>query len=145
MNPGYQMRLGSKAGDYYNQGYHCSEAVLLALSEHLFGEVDPTSLRIATAMADGIGHSHEEACGAFTAGVLILGMLFGREHPAQSDLRCQQLTHAWREHFLTSFGHTQCEALRTRSFEEHEQVQCASIVAQSVPILLQIIAEAKGS
>ena len=144
MTTDVQTRLGTKAGDYLDQGYHCSEAVLLAVSEHLFGVIDPLSLRIATPLAGGMGDTEKEACGAFTGGVLVLGMLFGRVHHNQSDNQCLQLTKEWREQFLLAFGHTQCAALQEQGIQDNGHSPCKDIVVQSVPILLQIIAEAKG-
>lgn len=144
MTPESRLQLGIQAGKYLDQGYHCSEAVLISAGESLFGEIDPKILKIASALSGGIGSTEQEACGALTGGVLVLGLLFGREGLKQSDTRCLQLTKEWRDHFLAAFGHTQCAALRKQGMQNNGHSPCKGIVVQSVPILLNMIAEDKS-
>jgi C_GCAxxG_C_C family probable redox protein len=64
------------AAQYANEGWLCSEAVLMALANYLDykGEAVP---RIATGFGAGIGQ-RGEVCGALSGGIMGLGLKFGR-------------------------------------------------------------------
>jgi len=70
------------------QGYHCSEAVLMGMKKFLGIE---TSLipRIGTGFGGGIGGTGS-VCGAITAGVIVIGIEYGRD-----DLKDESDQIAW--------------------------------------------------
>ncbi|MBN1246202.1 MAG: hypothetical protein JXC32_01025 [Anaerolineae bacterium] len=49
-----------KAADLLRAGYHCSEAVLLAVGPELVRDWTPAFLRMANGFAGGLGGSREE-------------------------------------------------------------------------------------
>ncbi len=71
------------AVSHAEEGFLCSESVLMALGECLgvFNEVIP---RIATGFGAGIGR-RGEVCGALAGGVMGLGLRFGRDIAEERD------------------------------------------------------------
>ncbi|MDP2966726.1 MAG: C-GCAxxG-C-C family protein [Pelolinea sp.] len=84
----------TNAGDLLNAGYHCSEAILLAVGGHYLGEVTPQAVRISTPFAGGVGSTRMELCGALTGGLMVIGGLAGRESMDINDDSCQALAAA---------------------------------------------------
>ena len=113
------------------------------MSEHLYGELDRTTIRMATAMAGGIGDTHQEVCGALSAGALAIGGLYGRTQLNEDNRRCLELTSRWYDYFRENFGSTHCQDLLTRATKSKQGNLCSSIVEQSVHLLLQLIVESR--
>lgn len=61
-----QKTILQKAGGLMNAGYHCSEAILLAVGGHYLGDVPPQAVRMSTPFAGGVGSTHLDLCGALT-------------------------------------------------------------------------------
>lgn len=47
-------QLMVKAGNLLESGYHCSEAIFLAIGRHYLGELDAQAVRMTTPFAGGI-------------------------------------------------------------------------------------------
>ena len=58
------------------QGFHCSD-ILVSMGLEAQGKVNPDAVRLASALAGGIGSSGD-ICGAFTGGACLLGLYAGR-------------------------------------------------------------------
>ncbi len=71
------------AEGFAEEGFLCSESVLLAFSK-LLGIKNPIIPKIATGFGAGIG-THGEVCGALAGGVMGLGLKLGRNHPSQTS------------------------------------------------------------
>lgn len=64
-----------KALSYFDEGYACSQSVLLAFTERF--ELDErTAKLISSTFGGGIGRLRQ-TCGAVTGGFMVLGMAFG--------------------------------------------------------------------
>jgi len=87
----------------------CAESVLLAVAEGL-GVASPLVPRMATGFCSGLSRSCG-TCGAFSAGVMALGMILGRDS-ARDDL---DLTYGpvreYQDFFLECFGSLNCREL----------------------------------
>jgi C_GCAxxG_C_C family probable redox protein len=81
--------LEKKAGDYEELFASCAQGTLLALQEH-FNLGNPEVLKAATAMP-GIA-LRGDTCGAVIAGIMVLGLAFGRE--SADDFAAVSLTTA---------------------------------------------------
>ncbi len=55
---------------------------------------------MATGLAGGVGGTHQELCGALSAGVLLIGALYGRLTPDEDDGPCYDLASRYRERFI---------------------------------------------
>ncbi len=124
---------------YMENGYHCSEAILLALGEHYLRGVDPLALRIATPFAGGIGGTHAETCGALTGGIMLIGSLYGRVDGQTNDDRCLALAAEFRERFLREFGFTNCQALKDNWVGKPGQASCKDLTGRSAGLLIEIL------
>ncbi len=51
---------------------------MIAVGEHILGPLEDREIRMTTAFAGGVGGTTLENCGAFSAGVMIIGGLYGR-------------------------------------------------------------------
>ncbi|AFM24225.1 DVU_1555 family C-GCAxxG-C-C protein [Desulfomonile tiedjei] len=58
------------------QGFHCSD-ILVSMGLEAQAKVNPDAVRLASALAGGIGSSGD-ICGAFTGGACLLGLYAGR-------------------------------------------------------------------
>ena len=134
--------MALRARDLLEGGYHCSEAVLLAVGPVLVRDWDPAFLRLANGFAGGLGGSQAEVCGALAGGVMVIGALFGREQ-LQDDTLAQRLSRQFRERFHDAFGETQCAPLRNNVVKSEGGLgSCAVVVERATMILLTVLAEA---
>jgi C_GCAxxG_C_C family probable redox protein len=115
--------------------------VLLAVGEHLVPDWQPQYLRLATGLGGGLGGTHEELCGALSGGVLLIGLLFGRESAGEDDTQAYVLSERYRERFLAALGATQCARLREAIEAPGGPGTCAPLVEQATGILLEILDE----
>lgn len=65
--------------DFHAGRIHCAESVLIVMAEY-YGWDDPAIPRVATAFGGGIA-GMQYACGAYTGGAMVIGMLIGRDEP----------------------------------------------------------------
>lgn len=64
---------------------------MLAVGRHYLGELTDREIQMTSGFAGGIGGSYLNNCGAFSAGVMIIGGLYGRTSADQDDQVCQEL------------------------------------------------------
>jgi C_GCAxxG_C_C family probable redox protein len=69
--------IAEGVADFHAVRLNCAESVVRILSEY-YGWNNPAFPRVATAFGGGIGGT-QDVCGAFTGGVMAIGMLMGRE------------------------------------------------------------------
>jgi len=107
--------LEKKAGDYEELFASCSQGTLLALQEH-FNLGNAEVLKAATAMP-GMA-LRGETCGAVVAGMMALGLAFGREKPddlaavSRTTAACRKLC----KRFETEFGSCNCRDVQHHIF-----------------------------
>jgi C_GCAxxG_C_C family probable redox protein len=88
---------------------------------------------MVTGFAGGMGCAHRDACGALSAGIMIIGARYGRTQPGVDDSRCQSLAARYQDRFAQTFGTTCCQELRPR------YKPCTTLVEQAALLLLGII------
>jgi len=115
---------------------------VLAVGEHLWGQVDERILRMTSGLGGGVGGSQEELCGALSGGTLIIGGLYGRTGPDEDDSECNRLVCVYRERFLEAFGTSRCRELRESGYGSDGQWPCSTAVERAVRILLAAVAGA---
>jgi C_GCAxxG_C_C family probable redox protein len=87
----------------------CAESVFQAVAEGL-GVSSPLVPRVATGFCSGLART-DGLCGAFSGGVLGLGLALGRDS-GRDDLDAPyEAVQAYREFFLSRFGHVACTAI----------------------------------
>ena len=75
----------AKALSYFDEGYACSQAVLLAFAEELDLDHNTAKL-ISSTFGGGMGRLREK-CGAVTGGFMVLGLKYGNTDPKDMDTK----------------------------------------------------------
>jgi C_GCAxxG_C_C family probable redox protein len=114
---------------------------MLAVGGHVLGDLDPRLARMTTGFAGGVGGSKQEMCGAFSAGVMIIGALYGRNSLEEDDLPAQQMVTRYRERFVAELGTTHCGTLYDQVHAPGGPGSCSYVVERAAPILLELLAE----
>jgi C_GCAxxG_C_C family probable redox protein len=111
------------------------------VGEHVLGQLEPQSMRLATPFGGGVGGTHLEMCGALSGGVMVIGALHGRTDPSEDDQRAYDLAERYRAAFLAEFGHTQCEPIRDNFARPDGSHGCDQVVERAARVLLTLLAE----
>ena len=114
---------------------------MLAVGGHVLGDLDPRLVRMTTGFAGGVGGSKQEMCGSFSAGVMIIGALYGRNSLEEDDLLTQQMVTRYRERFVAELGTTHSGTLYDQVDAPGSPGTCSSVVERAAPILLELLAE----
>lgn len=70
---------GKTAREYFEQGYNCSQAVVLAFAPDL-GLDEKTAVLVSSAFGGGMGRLRE-VCGTVSGMFMVLGMKYGSDSP----------------------------------------------------------------
>ena len=114
---------------------------MLAVGGHVLGNLDPRILRMTTGFAGGVGESMQEMCGALSAGVMIIGALYGRNSLEEDDSPAQRLATCYRERFAAELGTTRCGPLYEQAHAPGALGSCSVVVERAARILLGLLAE----
>lgn len=134
--------IETKAFDAFQSGFHCAEAVSKTLVEAVAGRTGEELPRCATGFGGGMGGSHEEACGAFTGGVIALGCIFGRMEPGADKQQVTELTAAFRQAFIDRFGATRCQTILDGFGKQENMMRCKRLTATTAGLLWEMITAA---
>ncbi len=119
--------------------------MLLAVGEHLCGEVPGDVLRSSAGFGGGVGSTRLELCGAFTGGVLAIGLRYGRSDLTGDKSRAVELTKLWRVRFLELFRHLQCQPIYDLVREPGQPGTCAVIGQEASAALVGLLEETQCS
>ena len=75
----------SKAQSYFDEGYACSQSVLLAYADRFNLDVCTAKL-ISASFGGGMGRLRQ-TCGAVTGGFMVLGLAYGNEQPNDMETK----------------------------------------------------------
>ncbi len=119
---------------------------MLAVAEHeqLQNELIP---RIATGFCSGMARTGG-MCGAVTGGILAIGLLLGRDVPADPIDPCYQAVKQFNELFSTRFGSLNCLELTgvhlgtpegQVAFKEKRQIEaCTRYVGEAAGMVIKV-------
>src|SRR5512136_851331 len=105
---------------------------MLAVGEHLRGEVSTDAFKMAGIFAGGFAGTRQELCGALSAGAMVVGALHGRARPGEDEKKERELVRRFRERFLAEFGTTQCAPIRERYEVPGKTGFCAPVAERAV-------------
>lgn len=111
------------------------------MGERTLGPLTDRERQMATGFAGGLGMSLTGSCGAFSAGVMVLGAHFGRTSPKADDTRCQEAVAAFRKEFRTRFETVNCGELREEKYGSGGREPCSVLVERASRLLLEILDE----
>ena len=87
-----------KAAEYFNQGYSCSESIIMEAIEQ--GIVPKELLSVATSFSGGM--SSGCLCGAIAGSQIVLGWLYGKNNKNGNDVQARALAKQFIEEFKKS-------------------------------------------
>ena len=122
---------------HFTGGYHCSESVVAALLETLYGKIDPICIRIANPFMGVMAGLKNNACGALSGGLIVLGYRYGRSSAQEDDRLCVELTQQFYQRFEQAFGldNVNCNVL----YENRQNGSCSRYVTTATRLVLEII------
>jgi len=135
----------AKAQAYFDEGYACSQAVLLAFAEEL--DLNETAAKlISSTFGGGMGRLREK-CGAVTGGFMVLGLTYGNSDPKDMDTKLasykkvRELNHLFEDIHGTSIC---AELLKKHASEadvaerKHHKIICRRVVSDVAGILYDL-------
>jgi C_GCAxxG_C_C family probable redox protein len=112
---------------------------MLAVGGRYINDFNDDFVKMATGFSGGIGDSRMQLCGAYSAGVMVIGSLTGRNNPQEDDNVCFSGVKSFTEKFNRSIMSTNCGLLREMRYGSGNIEPCSSLVRRSVRILLEVI------
>lgn len=101
-----------KAKEYFQEGYNCAQAVLLAFCQDF--DLDPeTALRLSSSFGGGMGRLRE-VCGAVSGMFMVAGLAVGYSDPNATDEK--------KDHYATIQG------LAKKFQEENGSILCRDLL-----------------
>jgi C_GCAxxG_C_C family probable redox protein len=142
----------------YEKAYHgCSQCVLRAIQDHL-NVGDETTFRSASALAGGVALMGD-SCGALVAGMMALGLVFGRQkiedfpQLASSFVPARTLYARFQEEFGSALCRDVMTAQTGRFYDlatEYQQFQeaggyerCSKVVGKTARMAAELILAAR--
>ncbi len=99
----------TRSRELFSSGFYCAESVLLAIAEnrHIQSDLIP---RIATGFCSGMARTGGQ-CGAVSGAIMALGLLRGRQSPAEAVDGTYAVVRDLMRQFAERFGSTNCRTL----------------------------------
>ena len=126
-----------KATEYFNNGYSCSESIIMELADK--GVVPRELLSLATPFSGGIGSGC--LCGAIAGAQLVIGYLFGRENNQGNNNIARALAKEFMDEFKKKHRVTCCRILTSGldMASPERKAHCTNMVEDCSQILNHII------
>ena len=140
--------VGKLARDIHLEGYHCSETVLRAVWPHLFPqkELMDDILRMAMVLHGGIADSMSSHCGGLTTGILMIGLLYGRNDINGDARLAPAIARKYWQQFLDEFGTSHCTTLKSEpTLTGEAPTRCGCIMVRSARLLIKCLEEIKNN
>jgi len=145
-NPKTKQETIDKALNLFDEGYACSQSVLLAFSDQ-FKMDETTAKLIASTFGGGMGRLREK-CGAVTGGFMVLGLANGNTDPKDMDtkLAAYDKVQQLNRKFEAINGTTICAELLAPYANEdeivqrlHHQLICRKVVGDAAGLAYDMI------
>ena len=131
---------------FFDEGYACSQSVLLAFRER-YGLDERTAKLIASSFGGGMGRLRQ-TCGALTGGFMVLGLAYGNEHPGdmESKLHAYGKVRELYHQVEAIHGTANCgELLRNHTTQaeveqrKHHKIICRRVVGEVAGMLHELL------
>ena len=126
-----------KAAEYFNQGYSCSESIIMEAIEK--GLVPEEILSVATSFSGGMGSGC--LCGAIAGSQMVIGYLFGRNNKSGNEVQARAMAKQFISEFMKTHKATCCRVL-TRGMNmasPERKIHCTNMVDDCSRILNKMI------
>jgi len=148
----HEKRITKEALSNMILGYTCSESIILAISKYLKIKTKIIP-KIATGFSAGIGRMGN-VCGAISGGVMIIGLIYGRLNPNDTEKyeQCIGKVQKLIMEFKNRNGEIECEkliGLKLSRSEDRERFKmervkeklCMKFVEDVISILMEVMGE----
>lgn len=135
------MNKGTLAKKYYEEGYNCCQAVVLAYEKELGMDKDAL-LRLSSSFGGGMG-GLGEVCGAVSGMFLVLGALKGYDssaNPGDKQLHYARIRAAGSR-FTDTYGSLLCRDLKS---SENGRASCGELVEHAADLLRDFLAKTEN-
>lgn len=140
----------NKSLTLFDEGYACSQSVLLAFADQF--KLDETTARlISSTFGGGMGRLRQK-CGAVTGGFMVLGLAYGNSDPKDMDtkLAAYNKVQELNRKFEAINGTTICaEILAPYATEDeiaqrlHHKLICRKVVGDAAGLVYELIEQRK--
>lgn len=126
-----------KAAEYFNQGFSCSESILMEAIEK--GLVKEELLSVATSFSGGMGNGC--LCGAIAGAQIVIGSLYGKNNLLGNSEDARKIAKKFIEEFLKNHKATCCRVLTAGMdmASPERKAHCSSMVEDCSRILNELI------
>lgn len=138
---------GNKAREYFEQGYNCSQSVLMTFSD-ITGIDEKTSAMLSSGFGGGMGRMRE-VCGAVSGMFMAASIVSGYDDPSDSEgkKRTYAMIQSLAEKFKAQNGSIICKELlgldkpegthipEQRTAEYYKKRPCSDLVKNAAEIL----------
>ena len=149
------MSKEKQAMNYFREGYSCAQAVLLAFCAET-GLTKEQAAMLAAPFGGGMGRLRE-VCGAFSAALMVMGILEGVASPDDEQAKADQYAEVqrWAKTFAEQNGSIICRDLlkdvsttqgstpQPRTEEYYAQRPCMAIVGRAAAMVENFLEERK--
>jgi len=134
--------LREKCVANYDKKYdlNCAECILYSANEEYNLGLDSKALKLAAGFGGGMGI--EDACGAMTGALMVLGNMFVVERAHESD-RIKTLAKEYIEKFNARLGTANCKELKAL-YKKDDETRCIEIIKAASEILDEIVEREKA-
>ena len=145
-NPHTKKETIDKAASFFDEGYACSQSVLLAFADQF--KLDETTAKlISSTFGGGMGRLREK-CGAVTGGFMVIGLAHGNTDPKdmETKLAAYDKVQEVNRQFETINGTSICaEILAPYANEDeiaqrlHHKLVCRRVVGNATGIVWEML------
>jgi len=134
--------------NYFDEGFACSQSVLLAFANK-FDLDQKTAKLISSTFGGGMGRLRQK-CGALTGGFMVLGLAYGNADPKdmETKIAAYNKVQELNQKFENTHGTSICSELLKKHVTEsdvkerkHHQLICRKLVGDTAGLLYEIISE----
>lgn len=135
-----------KAQAYFDEGYACSQSVLLAFAPE-FNLDEKTAKLISSTFGGGMGRLRQK-CGAVTGGFMVLGLKYGNAEPKdmETKLHAYKMVRELNKQVEDIYGTSNCfELLKKHASEaeveerKHHKIICRKVVSDVAGLVYDMV------
>lgn len=132
---------GTIAGQYFDEGYNCAQAVIMSAAQALGIDVPHAVVRGAASFTGGIGYAGC-TCGALVGASLLIGMISADLNSPRKSRNTLDLSGRFHDIFRDNFKVTCCRSLRNGKHFRNKEVRrkCREITVRTSELLVEMLA-----
>jgi len=141
----------AKAEKYFQEGYACSQSVLMAFAEESGLDIE-TAKKVSSTFGAGMGRLRK-TCGALTGAFMSIGLKYGNTMPddMKAKLDSYDMVRELAKRFTEKHGTTECGELLIKyanksdvKARNHHKIICNSLVKDAVKMLEDVLTEKRN-